>query len=234
MTVDLESLIQQAQDLAPLPASAARLASLVSQPDVPLKAVVDVVALDPALTARLLRVSNSAAGGVRMPVKSARDAVVRLGNATVLALAVAGAVRRQLALKVPEFGLSEDQLWRHSVGTALAVERIAAARGVQPPPEAFTAGLLHDLGKLVIARFVPKEDLGRIAHEHEAGRSYFEAERAVLATDHAELGARLATKWGLPESIAHAIRYHHTPDLPEAEGDPVADSVARGTCSPAG
>lgn len=226
MSVDLESLLQQAQDLAPLPASAARLAALVAQPNVPLKSVVDVVALDPALTARLMRVANSAASGSRMPVKSARDAVVRLGNATVLALAVAGAVGRHLKVSVPEYGLSEDQLWRHSVGTALGVERIAAVCGCPAPPEAFTAGLLHDLGKLIIARFVPKPTFAKIFEARNAGRTYFQAEREVLGTDHADLAARLAARWGLPEKIGHGVRYHHTPDAPEAAGDLVADTVA--------
>ncbi|MBI5548823.1 MAG: HDOD domain-containing protein [Deltaproteobacteria bacterium] len=222
--IGLDTLLQKAQDLEPLPASATRLASLVCRTNVEMSDIVQVVALDQALTARLLRVANSAASAARMPVRTVRDAVVRLGNATVLAVAVAGASRRNLKLAVPEYGLSEDQLWRHSVAAALASECLLPECHVVIPAETFTAALLHDFGKLVLARFLTPQLLSQLGRARvERGLPLQDAERDVLGIDHARLGGLIAQRWGLPERIGRGIQHHHIPD---AAAGPVCDMVA--------
>ena len=118
--LDLDSLAQAASNLEPLPASVARLAAAVAVTDPDLNEIIDVIQYDQALTATLLRSANSAASGSLNPVKTVRDAVIRLGTGSVLWLAVQSSARRRLQRAVPEYGLSEGELWRHSVGASLA------------------------------------------------------------------------------------------------------------------
>jgi len=230
--IDLNALIVKARDLDPLPASATRLAALVARAEVDTREVVEVVSLDQALTARLLRFANSVASASVSPVKTVKQAVVRIGNATVLAIAVAGGVRRRMKLSVPQYGMTEDQLWRHSVAAALATEEIQRRCVPNIPPEAFTAALLHDVGKLILARFLAPEIVELLARaQGEGGLTRLQAEAELLGVQHAELGGLIAQLWGLPEGIVSGVTYHHTPELGHSvlcDMVCVANGVAKG------
>lgn len=221
--IDLDSLVRAARDLEPLPASVGRLASLVSDPDSDVKQVVDVIAFDQGLTARLLRMANSAMSASRRPISTVREAVVRMGSGAVLSLATGVHVKRRMNQAIPEYGLSEGELWRHSVAAALAAESLPACVRASVPAEAFTAALLHDVGKLVLCRFLYPEvsELLRSAHR-EARLTRLQAEVEILHTHHGELGGIIAGQWRLPESIVRGITYHHIPD---ASRDPASDAV---------
>jgi len=211
--MDLDALIAQAYDLEPIPVSAVRLAGLVADPDSNLKSITEVISLDPSLTARVLRAANSARVAARSTVSNVNDAVVRLGRGTILSIVVGSAARKHLQRSVPEYGLAENALWKHSVATALAAETLGQVCGVSVPPEVFAAALLHDIGKLVLARFLDKHTLELLDEAQTQGHlDPLEAERRVLQVHHAELGGLIARKWGLPGSIVHGITYHHRPD----------------------
>ena len=211
--LDLDSLAQAASNLDPLPASVARLAAVVASSDPDLDEILDVVKYDEALTATLLRGANSAASGSLNPVNNVRDAVIRLGTGSVLWLAVQSSVRRRLQRPVPEYGLSEGDLWRHSVATSLAAAGLHRYAGVPVPPEAPTAALLHDIGKLLMCRFLGNDVLETIHHaQFDGGLTRIAAEVEILGVHHAELGGLMVQFWGFPESIQRGISYHHTPD----------------------
>ena len=126
----------------------------MADPESTLESISEVVSLDQALAGRALRAANSAASAASSPITTVRDAVVRLGRSTMLTLALGTQVRRNLQQAVPEFGLAANVLWRHSVATALVAESLATACTVRIPPESYAASLLHDIGKLVLARFL--------------------------------------------------------------------------------
>lgn len=210
--IDLDRLIRQANDLEPLPATAARLAAIAADPDAGIREVVELVSFDQALTARLLRFANSAAVGSREPITTVQAAINRLGTGTVVTVALGNAVKGKLHAAVPAYGLGEGELWRHSVACALAVETIAAVGRVAVPGAAFTAALLHDVGKLVLARFLEPEILEVLREAREQGHlPPLEAESQVLGVHHAELGGLIAQHWQLPEPIVWGISHHHTP-----------------------
>ncbi len=221
--IDLNGLIAKSRDLEPLPASASRLAAVVARKEVDTQEVVSVVSLDQALTARLLRVANSVLSASVTPIKTVAQAVVRVGHATVLAIAVAGGVRRRMREPLPEYGMTEDGLWRHSVAAALATDEIKRRSAVPMPAEAFTAALLHDVGKLVLARYLDPEMLALLARgQGEGGLTRLQAEAELLGVQHAELGGLIAQHWGLPEGIVCGIAHHHAPEL---GGSAVCDVV---------
>ena len=152
--LDLHQLIAKAYDLEPIPMSGTKLANLIADPDSTLESLIEVVSLDQALTGRALRAANSAASAARSTITTVKDAVVRLGRSTMLTLGFGAKVRQQLQQALPEFGMAENMLWRHSVAAALAAESIGSMCKVQIPPESYAAALLHDIGKLVLARFL--------------------------------------------------------------------------------
>lgn len=210
--LDLHQLIAKAYDLEAIPMSGAKLANLVADPNSTLESIMEVVALDQALTGRALRAANSAASAARSQITTVKDAVIRLGRSTMLTLAFGTKVRQQLQQALPEFGLAEHMLWRHSVATALAAESLGAVCKVQIPPESYAASLLHDIGKLVLARFLDPEVLSYLRRAQEEGHcNPLQAEMEILEVNHAELGGLIVRHWGLPEAIALGVQYHHAP-----------------------
>ena len=211
--IDLDTLIRSAYALAPLPRSVTRLASIIAGDAWSPDEIEEVVTLDPALTANLLRLANSAAFGSRGTITSVRHAVVRLGVGSVLSLAVASSVQSRVDRPVPEYGLSSGELWRHAVVSALVAEQARPYCRLRIPHESYTAALLHDVGKLVVARFLDEEARGLLRHAREQGSlSPVEAESEVLGVHHGEIGALVAQHWALPETIVEGIQHHHAPE----------------------
>lgn len=128
-----QNLLEEARELKALPYSAVRLSSLLSHADWVLKDIVQVVEHDLVLTGRLLRLANSSTMAASHPVSSVGDAIVRVGPGPILNLALASAVRMELQRPLTSYGLGELELWRHSVATALAVDRARKFCGAAPP-----------------------------------------------------------------------------------------------------
>ena len=210
--LDLDDVLAAARELPPLQPSVARLAQLVSSDFTPIADIVDAVSLDEALTLRVLRVANSVAYGGRRKTRTVREALVRLGTGRVLSLAIATHVGPTLHASVSGYGIGEGQLWSHSVTAALAVEQLSRLSNHAIPSDAFTAALLHDVGKLILDRYLNDTAL-ELLNRARAQRklSLVEAELEVLGVHHGELGGIVADRWGLPLSIVEGITHHHCP-----------------------
>jgi len=206
--IDLDELARAATKLEPLPASSSRLAALVCDGTPELGQVVEIVQFDEALTASLLQSANSSWSASRSEITTVRDAVIRLGASPVLSLTLGMTVRRQLLDSLPQYGLGEGELWRHSVAASLAAELLTQRAPNRPPAETATAALLNDLGKLVMARFLDPGLVAQLREAQEGGASRLDAEDQVLGIDHAELGALIARSWALPDSLVRGIRQH--------------------------
>jgi HD-like signal output (HDOD) protein len=229
--IDLDALAQAATCLDPLPTSSVRLAQLAAKQDLEITELVEVVEYDQAITGRLLKTANSSWSASSRPITTVRDAVIRLGTGTVVAVALASTVRGRLSQAIPEYELSEGELWKHSVAAALAAELMPRHCNATIPPETVSAALLHDVGKLLMSRFLGPDLLQQLAEARAlAGETWMEAEREILGVHHAELGGLIAQTWGLPETMVRGICYHHDPDAwPEPISYAVflADSVAK-------
>jgi putative nucleotidyltransferase with HDIG domain len=173
-----------------------------------------VVRVDPGLTANVLKLANSAYFGVSGEISSVKQAVARIGWDRMRQLVTAAAMNGLMESGVAGYGLAAGELWRHAVGVSIAAETLAKEHGIKTPDDVFTAALLHDVGKLVMGKFVePYFDLIEMAVSR--GLPFDQAEREVLGTDHAEVGAWILEKWSFPAPTVRAVRYHHCPD--EAE-----------------
>ena len=222
--VDLDALIANANELTALPQSTVRLAALVGAKQENVAEVVEVVSFDPALTFKLIRAANSAATGGLQAVTTVKDAVTRLGTAQVFALAVASSVRPHMHKNIPEYGFTDGEFWRHSVAAAVATEVAGSFCKTPIPREAFTAALLHDIGKLIMARFLSTDILELLGSARKDGAlGALEAETKVLTVHHGELGGIIAQHWQFPEAIVKGIIHHHTPEIGD---DPICDTVS--------
>ncbi len=209
--------------LAPMSASVNRLARIVADPESNLSAVTRLIELDEALTVNVLRWANSAWSRGHHAIVTIKEAVIRLGGASILKMAVGEHVTGSLNKAVPAYELDEKELWRHSVAAALAAESLHLFTKETISGVAFTAALIHDIGKLVLNRHMGSEVIKRIRKHIENDRiTYIEAEFKVLGTDHAKIGGLMARHWQFPELLIHAIEHHHDPDI---DPDPLLDAV---------
>lgn len=208
----LRTIVQSTTELAPLKAVATKAIQLAEDERSAAMDLATVISSDQALTARLLKLSNSAYYGYARRISNVREAVILLGMRTVRSVAISTAIID--ALRIPNLQNShfdQDLFWAHSVTVGVIAEVIARETRVARPEDAFTAGVLHDIGKLAImlaepAAFAEVVDL--VATE---GLKYRDAEFAVFGFGHELVGARLAARWKFPEPLVAAIQAHHQP-----------------------
>ena len=201
--------------LPPFPAIAQRVLTLVSQEDVGVRELGDLVKMDPSFSAELLRFANSALFGVRHQVKGATQAIVLLGLERVKTMATLVAVNRMVRSAVRVEALRK--IWIHSLVTALIAEEAARVSGV-PADIAYTAGLLHNLGTLGLMSAYPEEYSRMLAVTQDFGFDLLQTERDLFDIDHCLAGCYLAQDWNFPDELAAAIAVHHE--------DPVAGEAS--------
>ena len=205
--------LEEINKLAPMPASVVRLAEITCDRNADMGQIAEVIQYDPALTANALRLANSAWSGAGRRIETAKDALLRLGVAQILKLAVGGRVLTAMNRSCEGYGMGEHELWRHSVAAALAAEKMSAFTAEPAPPAAFTACLIHDIGKLILSRYLNRAAVELIRETARVKKvTYWLAERDVLGTDHAAVGALVARHWKFPETLVNAIERHHDPD----------------------
>lgn len=215
---DLKTLLEHGDDLPTLPDVVLELQAAFNDEmigDVELAAIIE---RDPALTARMLRVANSAMFRRGDPVASVSVAVQRMGIRQVRATClVLGVVK---SFEGAAGGLDHQQFWNHSAAVGLAAQRLWRLVPGVPSSDAdqlYVAGLLHDVGLLVLDQFFP-DRLREVNEHHElSGEPRPACERIVLGMDHGAVGSLLLGRWSLPESIVAAVADHHQPaEAPEA------------------
>lgn len=208
--LDQVLVTKAAAAVEPLPPTVTRLAAAMGREDYGLREIEQIIAYDPVLTGRLLRLANSAALSTGAPIASVRAAILRIGSGRVLSYALSGPLSRQLQRPIAGYGLGQGVLWRHLVASALAVELLDGTAKVRVPAEAFAAALLHDLGQVVMAQFLEPRVVRLIELAKEQGMSSREAEVEILGLHQGEVGALVAQEWRLPDRIVRAIAYAGT------------------------
>lgn len=203
----IDQLLNQVEVLPASPSVLTKLLPILSDVDAHFDEVVDIVSLDPALTAELLRICNSAFFGQTEPIENVTDAVARVGYQSVYLLVAMINGANAFPVPAPK-GIDIGRLWTHSVTTAFSAKYIAESTH-QDSNLLFTAGLLHDVGKIIIAQVKPGELNGELYGPSEEPALIHE--KQICGFDHAEVGMALMKRWGLPEKLVTAISHHHHP-----------------------
>jgi HD-like signal output (HDOD) protein len=201
--------LERIPEIPTLPAVLIKIWDLTSKSDTSANDLADAMQSDPGLTGAVLRLANSAYFGFPRKVSTVTQAVVVLGFETVKSLATGASVFRALNTRGGD-GLDPRSFFHHSLVTATAARVLVERSSPQKAGTAFCAGILHDLGKLVIAEFLPDAS-GEIRQAVARGRSLEEAEADALGLTHAEIGSWFTGRWNFPEELAATVRWHHRP-----------------------
>ncbi len=229
--IGTDEILGRVRDLPTLPSSVARLAALIGDENAGAREFEAVIRPDPALTTNLLRLANSAYFGLRREVDSVRQAIALLGLKRVFEVAASVSFARVIPPVLPGYGIDTKGFWTHSVAVGALAERLARELGREAPGLLFTAGLLHDVGKLAIGSFLMDESAQMRARMAEGRIPFVAAEQAVLGTDHSEVGLAVVERWGLPPAIGVAARWHHHPlETTNAEDRLLASLVHAADC----
>lgn len=204
----VETLMSTVRELPTLPSIAARVTAVARDPDSTAHDMAAVISRDQALTANLLRVVNSAYFGFLRRIANASEAINLLGYNEVVHMTMAVSVVQQFD-HASENGFDRRAFWTHSIAVATGSQLLADHIRYPHADAAFTAGLLHDVGKLILDQFFSKPFGEIMKLVREEGLSSREAEQQVLGVTHAEVGEWIARSWILPEAAITSIRHHH-------------------------
>jgi len=210
---ELESMIMGASDLPTIPVVATKVMQLIEDENVSAEELAKVVASDPAVAARVLKISNSSFYGCQRQIQTLSHAIVVLGFGTLKSLVVAASVKQVYQ----PYGLTEKMLWEHSFGAGLAARMIAKETRRVSSEEAFLGGLFHDIGKIILNTMDSQRFQGVMQICYNDGVSFEEAERVAYPYTHAEVGGLVIKKWNFPDLLMNAVLQHHLFDFEEDE-----------------
>ena len=207
----LRSLI----NLPPMPHIILKARDILSDPESSLKDLARVIETDQGMVAKVLTLANSAYYGVSGMISSIQHASVLLGQKTLGQMITISASSALLNKKLRGYGIAPDEMWRHSLACAFAAKRIAEMSDENLVEDAFTAGLLHDAGKIILDPYVVKHKAELAREDCQTEPALFEIEKAIIGFDHAEIMSRACRLWRFPEVQVTAIRFHHQPSCSE-------------------
>ncbi len=205
----ISQLLANLSDLPAMPEVAQKVLSLIRNPKTNMTEIGQILSLDQSLAMLVLRWANSAYYGLRQPVTTVTQAVVVLGQQAVRNVILASTVASMMDRPVKGYGLDKGDLWKHSIAVAGAAREIAKDKGYELAEEAYTGGLLADIGKLALESLIQTIDL---SVPELKDKSFSDLEEQYFGIDHAILGAELARRWNLPPRLLDAIAHHHEPE----------------------
>jgi len=206
---ELQAIVDGIATLPTLPEVATKLIELLSDAEASMSEIVETISKDPATSAKVLRLTNSAYYGIPRTVTSIRQAVTLLGMGTTRNLATGLSVVKMFGTKGESGGFNYHQFWRHSVGAGYLCSVLAKKAQADDADMLFLGGLLHDIGKVVIAQYEPETIRQVLLKVKSESMPMYEAEREVMGVTHADVGVWLCERWQLPEKLIDMIRLHH-------------------------
>ncbi len=219
-------------NLPTLPTVFTKVTELINKPNVTARQIAEVIETDQAISMKLLKIVNSPFFGFSRKILTVQDAVVLLGFNATRNTVTSISIFNTMNTSSDEELFDMTEFWKHSIGTGM-VARFLARKVHIDPENAFVAGIIHDIGKIILQQYFKDELTKVIKVMKEKNKSFFEAELEVYRGTHCDLGCYLADKWNLPFPLVEVIDLHHTPG--EASEDPklvsvihIANSVTKG------
>lgn len=206
-----QKILGTVQDLPPMPQTVFKAREIMADPKAGFDALAKLIESDQAIAAKVLKLANSSYYAMRGEVSSIQRALVVLGNNTLGELITLGGVSGLLGDRLEGYGLDVGDLWKHSLAVAFGSRMIAEQMAPSLANDAFTSGLLHDSGKLILDSYVIErwQEFEDVMADSE--NNFLEAEKQVLSFDHPEIAAEVCKAWHIPLPLTQAIRYHHQP-----------------------
>lgn len=201
--------LDRIEDLPTLPAVAMEVNKMLLDYDTTIDKLSDIIEKDQAMVSKILKLVNSAFFGLRGKISNISHAIVVLGFNTIRNAVVSISIIDAFSVKEGLDGFDITDFWKHSLAVAVTSKYLAEKTGIHPADDCFVAGLLHDMGKIVLLQHF--KDLFQKVWQavKENNLSFYEAEKREIPVDHARIGGHLARKWQLPTALVDAIQYHH-------------------------
>jgi len=213
MNKELEVMIMTASDLPTIPVVATKVMQLIESENASAEELARVVASDPDVAARVLKISNSSFYGCQRQIQTLSHAIMVLGFSTLKSLVVAASVKQVYK----PYGLTEKLLWEHSFSVGLAARMIANGTRLVNEEEAFLGGLFHDIGKIILNSLDHDKFQSVMEKCYNDGISFLEAEQHIYSYTHSEVGGLVIKKWNFPSILMFAVLKHHSFDFAEDE-----------------
>lgn len=206
-------IIQSIEDLPPMPQVVVKIQQLVLDPNSDTTQLAEIIESDQAIAARVLKMANSAFYGMSGKISSIHQASILLGYQVLGEIITMAGTADILSKSLPGYGYDSQELWNHSLSVAFAAKMIAEIKNKDLIHEAHTAGLIHDVGKIILDRHI-LENMAQIStYMVQEEKSFLEAERHIFGFDHAEIASEVCRTWKIPEKICLAIGCHHQPSI---------------------
>jgi putative nucleotidyltransferase with HDIG domain len=203
---------QSAKDLQPIPQIALKVLRMINEERYEIEDLTEEIRKDQVISARTLQLCNSVMFASRKKIESLDHALVMLGQNLLLKFVISASFNNFFNQSGMGYSLCKGGIYHHAVGTAVIAEKLAVLTAKAKPSLAYTAGLLHDIGKVVLDQYIISGFPLFYRQLNEEGKNLSEVEKQVLGTDHTEVGASLALNWSFPESLVETIRHHHNPE----------------------
>jgi len=221
----IEEILSLVKHVPPFPKVAQRVSEMLDDPEVSAAALSEVIQYDEVITANVLRLCNAAYFGLSRKVSSLDEALVIVGNNNLKEIMVTSSSASFYKGAAGEgYMLEQGELWKHSIAVGIMAKELVKYVKEVNQGSAYTAGLLHDIGKRFLSSFVAedfKEIMAKVVHDNS---SFVEAEKEMLGANHAELGGMIMSRWDFPKEIELAVLQHHDQDA--LEKDPLTAIVA--------
>lgn len=210
--LSLSELVGKVEEIPVFPKTITQIMDVLEDDKSDAKDLEREIMKDQGLTAKILKLANSAYYGVSRNIKSVSEATVLLGFQAIRSMVLATTVGKVLVKELPGYALGEAELWHQSQICAITARVIAKKIKFRKPDQVYTAGLLRDIGKVILDHYMKEQYILIVETVSDNTKSFIEVEEELLGYNHAEVGAKIGEKWLLPEELIEAIRYHHTPE----------------------
>ena len=208
----VEDLEQSMETIQPIPQVALKILRLIDEDEYDINALTAEIRKDQVISAKTLKLCNSVMFSGTNKIESLDHALIYIGLQMLVKLVISASVDNYFSHAGSGYSLCKGGLFHHAIGTAIISEKLADLTGRVKPGLAYTAGLLHDIGKVVLDQYVTAAYPLFYRKLNDEGRSFSDSEKAILGIDHTEIGSKLARKWSFPESLIDVIRHHHRPE----------------------
>lgn len=210
MNQTAQNIVNKVESLPEMYHVAVKAAKMLDNDDVDITELAEVISVDVSLTTHILKLCNSAHYGFSRKISSISEAIPKLGLKTLKSMMFLAVSNGVLKAELDGYELAKGELWKNAVSCAVYSRYLATISKYKDPETAFVAGLLRDIGKLILHESV-KDTFDNILNVvHKENIPFYIAEEKVIGADHCEIGSAIATKWNFPDNLVNTIKYHHS------------------------
>lgn len=220
--ITLNELVNRVDEIPVFSQTVTKILKLVEDPRSDVQAIANEILKDQGFTTKVLKLANSVIYGVSRQIKTVSQATTLLGFQAIKSMVFASSVGKVLTAELPGYALEREALWKQSQICAITARVIAKKIKFPQPEQAYTAGLLRDIGKVILDHYLKEQFQSIMDLVNEGNKSFIEVEEEILGFNHGQVGAKIAEKWNLPEDLVEAIAYHHQPEKAQLNSKLVA------------